>query len=276
MMSGLQSPLSDADFAELMPFGDAEPSLTGYQPSVLRPENLGLDPKFHRPVDLPKPRKRIGPVLYRMWTEKSANRQITAIGALQRDLAVHLVTNPDHVVVHERPHRLTYFEIHQDGSIDKREHVPAFGVRFRDGSVAFIDVRPDKESDPNWPRKAVLLAEAYARDHGVQYACLREAVVRVQPLLSNLGHIRRLADLKDRKAVIAVRSALASLGLPAAVGAVRAAALLPVGFEGSKQETQFDRGLSALMGLVLAGEVRLDLSRPIADDTMVLAPGAAR
>jgi len=171
---------------------------------------MGLDPKFHQPVDPPKPRKRVGPVLYRMWTDKAANRQITAVGALQRDLAVHLVTNPDHVVVHERPHRLTYFEIHRDGSIDKREHIPDFGVRFRDGTVAFIDVRPDEEPEPTWPRKAALLAEAYQRDHGVQYACLREVVVRVEPLLPNLGYGRLQArdDVFDLR-ISAVENQLA-------------------------------------------------------------------
>lgn len=260
--------LSDEEYRSLLPHDDGAPPKR-YGPSIVRPETMGLDPRHHQPVDPPRQRKRVGPVRYRMWTEKAALGGITAIGWLQRDAAVHLITNPDHALVHERPHTLTCFDVHGDGSIIKVEHVPMFGVRFRDGGVAVIDAKRDNEIDEAWLRREALLTEAYRVDHGVQYTCLRESVVRVEPLLPNLKRIRSLADSRDRRAITAIRSAIGSIGLPSTIGALSSAVSLITGYEDTDQAVLYDRGLSAVMTLVLTGELRLDLSQEIHDGTRV-------
>jgi hypothetical protein len=266
-MSG--NPLSDAEYRDLMPFdGDRAPPRR-HGPSIIRPETMGLDPRRHDPVDPPKQRRRVGPVRHRMRTDKAARGRIVALGELQRDLAVHLITNPEHVVVHERPHTLTVYEVHRDGTIDKFEHVPMFGVRFRDGSVAFVDTRRDDEIDGAWLRRESVLAVAYREDHGAHYSCLRESVVTVRPLLPNLKIMRNAADPADRKAILAVRSVIGRVGLPSSVGAIRRAVSLVTGLEDTLGADRFDRAFSGLMALALAGEVRLDLSVEVGDDTAV-------
>jgi hypothetical protein len=262
-------PLSDEEYRNLMPYdGDGSPPRR-YGQSVIRPETMGLDPRQHQPVEPPKQRKRAGPVRYRMWTDKAARQEITAIGWLQRDAAVHLITNPNHALVHERPHTLTLYDVHGDGTIDKFEHVPMFGVRFYDGSVAFLDTKRDDEIDGAWLRREALLAEAYREDHRVHYACLRESVVRVEPLLPNLKRIRRLAARDDRRAITAIRQAVGTIGLPSTIGALCGSVSLITKYEDTALAGMFDRGLSALMALVLAGELRLDLSEEIHDGTRV-------
>lgn len=260
--------LSDEEYESLMPHDDGLPPRR-YGPSIIKPETMGLDPRGHQPVDPPRQRRRVGPVRYRMWTDKAARREITAIGWLQSELAVHLITNPDHALVHERPHTLTYFDVREDGSIARFEHVPMFGVRFRDWSVAFIDAKRDDEIDDVWLRRESLIAEAYREDHRVHYSCLRENVVRMKPLLPNLKRIRDLADPKDRGAITAMRGAVGTIGLPSTVGALTGAVSLITNYEKTDLAVLYDRGLSALMALVLAGELRLDLSREIDDGTPV-------
>lgn len=270
-----REPLTDTEYSELMPFDGDEALPMRYRPSIVRPETMGLDPEHHEPVDPPEQRRRVGPVRYRMWTDKAARGQVVALGQLQCDLAAHLLANPAHAVVHERPHTLTFYDVHRDGTIDRFEHVPMFGVRFRDGSVAFVDTRRDDEIDAAWLRREVLLAGAYREDHGVRYACLRESVVRVEPLLPNLRIVRHAANPGDRTAILAVRTAIGRIGLPGTVGAIRAAVPLITGLEGTLGAERFDRAFSALMALALSGEVRLDLSVPLGDATRVLE-GMAR
>jgi hypothetical protein len=266
--------LTDGDYADLMPYDDGSPPVR-HGPSIIRPETMGLDPRHHQPVDPPQQKKRVGPVRYRLWTDKAALGEVMAVGWLMRDAAVHLITNPEHALVHDRPHTLTYYHVDASGLIERLEHVPAFGVRFVDGSVAFVDAKRDDEIDGAWLRREAQLKQAYHEDHGVHYTCLRESVVRVEPLLPNLKRIRRLADAGDRRAITAIRQSLETLGLPTTLGALRGSISLITKYEDAPFGDMYDRGLSAVMALVLSGELRLDLSREIDDGTRVFEGIAA-
>lgn len=246
--------------------GGGAPPLRRNRQSVVDPASLGLDKAKHDPVRPPKEKTK-GPVRYRMVTDKAGLGQVMALGDLQRDLAIHLLTNPRHLVVHERPHVLTRYAVDDDGRIAKFEHIPSFGISFDDGSVCFVDVRRAPATEAQRAGDE-LLAEAY-REHGALYRCLDGSVVTARPRLPNLKRIREVADGRDRDAILAVRSALGGVELPVTIREVLASVDLPIDPRLDFGDGQYDRGLSAIFHLVLRGEVELDLARLIDCDTLV-------
>lgn len=228
---------------------------------------LGLDPSAHVPIPLPKQGTK-GPTRYRMFADQAAAGDILALGESERDLAVHLLTNPRHRVVHDRPHELVHYVVGAAGGIERRVHVPAFGVLLRDGRAVAVDVGPDDGTG-----RAVVdtdVEAAYAA-LGVVYSVWTRTQVTVSPLLPNLKLMRRLHAPHDREAILALRGAINHDELPQTVGQVCSRVSLPTPGWLSDAGVEVNRAMCALVHLALQGEVFMDLSVPLGPATAVHA-----
>lgn len=270
LLDDLDAPLPDEQVAVV-----ADQQAVGYRrPSLVRPEHFGLSSTIHHPVGIG------GQSLHdRDWHKlttrgKSANRDLIAVGSLLRDAAVHLLMNPDHVRVHERPHVLTWYRVLKDGRIFKKEFVPEFAVLHRDGTITVVHVLTIADYVSHWWRRDLpLIKECYELDHRVRFHCMSEAEVRVEPLLSNLKMMRRhLPPPADPEALLAIRSAIGFDGLPNNVFGVVDVALRRFMTASDDERTDYERCFSAIFELAYRGEIKLDLSRPF-DPTTTIRPG---
>jgi len=183
---------------------------------------------------------------------------------LERDLQTLLTANPDVKAYAVEPHMLHFFMPNGRGGSDVRMYIPDVVVIDRKDRIAIIEAKAKGLStSPRWQAREPLIREAYAVDHGVRFVVLDEDAIRLQPRLSNCEiMLRHREPGADDEALMAVRDAIAALGVPTTIGAVTARA----GLVSAPGE---DRAFTALMRLALAGEIALDLSAPFSAFTTV-------
>ncbi|MFC6791759.1 hypothetical protein ACFQE0_20480 [Methylobacterium komagatae] len=177
---------------------------------------------------------------------------------LERDLRTLLGANPDIAHYAVEPHELTYFIPDGRGGQEKHVYVPDVVCRYRAGSVVVIDAKARFIAElPAWTRRQPHIEEAYRLDHGVAFLTLDEAEIRAEPRLSNAQIMERHRYIvPDAVALLRVRDALVTLGLPTTIAAVVRAARL-------NDRPGECRAYTAVLNLALAGEVALDLARPL-------------
>ncbi len=142
----------------------------------------------------------------------------------------------------------------------------------RDGRIAVVDSKVAKYAKlPAWQGKAAILERAYRVDHGVGFRTVVDESIYVEPRHTNVGiMLTHRRSVPDHEADVAVRAALATLGLPTTIPAVRRLSGLA-----SRHEHE-DRALDALVAMVMAGEARFDLGVPLLDPRAPVLPARAR
>ncbi len=169
-----------------------------------------------------------------------------------------------------QPHVLVYHQPQADGTTIRRAYTPDLAVLMRDGEVVVIDFKIAGYAQlPKWQAKAALITEAYERDHSVTFSVVTNEAIYVQPRHQNVGILlAHRAIVRDGEALVAVRAAVALLGLPTTIDEVRRLVDLPSSSE------HVDRAFTALVTMALDGEIRFDLGRPLlAPGAPLLAPG---
>lgn len=189
---------------------------------------------------------------------------------LELDALGHFEVNHECELMAAQPHVLRYRE--RDpfgrGSID-REYRPDLAIRMRDGRIAVVDFKVAKYAERReWQEKAATLERSYRVDHGVGFRTVVDEAIYVEPRHTNVGiMLMHRRAVPDHEADVAVRAALATLGLPTTVPSVRRLAGL------QPRHEHEDRALGALVAMVMAGEVRFDLGVPLLDPGALVLPG---
>ncbi|NNM73845.1 hypothetical protein [Enterovirga aerilata] len=230
--------------------------------SSVHPDDLGLFPGA--PVVRKTPRFNYGHALDGAGADHKALGPAPFRSLLERDLRTLLGANPDIAHYAVESHELRYFTPDGRGGSVPRTYVPDVTVRYRSGEIVVLDAKARFFTTlPQWTAREPFITEAYAVDHGVTFAVVSEDEIRAQPRLGNAQIMERHRYIvRDEAAVLRVRDLLAKLPSPTTIAAVAAAARLP----GQPGEC---RAYTALMNLALAGEIALDLGRPLSPNTEI-------
>jgi len=219
-------------------------------------------------------------------TAKNPRGYIRTRLPLMMDGLVHIDTDPAWTRIYPYAESIRFWGYDRRGRLCIREHVPDLKVVSDDGDIVFIDYVPCaiQEGDPHFKRHKAAMEEACWESHRSSYAVHDELCIYREPLYCNLTvmWMHRL-DGMDEEAVIAVRKAVARVGLPSTIGEITRHAGLPglrMEWDNTKVTHSIDledvdRAFSAIMQLTLDGEVEIDLSRPLSSSTEVRLPGDA-
>lgn len=208
-------------------------------------------------------------------TRKAAQKSIRARSTLMRDALIHFETNPDVVRISAYPIKLEYEVSDWNGVVSSASHIPMVGVWSKQKQASFFDIIPlAMQDERKWmEHQTSTLKGVYWEQYRATYAVLDESSLHIQPRMMNLATIRYHAYRHDDEAVTAVRRALSLLPSQSTIQMISDAAALPgrahVFFENDGTAAQFrplpevKRAFSALMWLAVAGEVKVDISKPI-------------
>lgn len=169
---------------------------------------------------------------------------------LEADACLHWEHDKNVVSYREQPERLTL-----DVEGNPRTYVPDFEVRYADGSIKFVEIKPD-----NVFRKPKYLAlyrtaRKFLRDRGDDFQLLTESKIRQQPQLNNLiktySQARGVAPLERAY----LRDQLSTLKAPMRIGEILA--------------LQSPPSPASLSAAIFELELRCDWSKPISTNSQV-------
>ncbi|OCP03192.1 hypothetical protein BBX50_06090 [Ensifer sp. LC11] len=162
------------------------------------------------------------------------------------------------------------------GVVGRKYHHPEIGIMMVDGAVVYMDVLPRniERERPGIARKTEAVRQACWENWGVPYAIHTELGLHINPQWGNIQTLWRHIWADDLKALMAVRRVIDELGgARSTIGEVRRRADLPSPVWRTDGHDirldDVDRSFSALMQLHVRGRIRLDLSRPFSDNTVV-------
>lgn len=182
---------------------------------------------------------------------------------LERDFQVLLTANPWVKNYGVQCHQLVYWAPNARGSFIRRTYTPDITALGPDGQVAVMEVKAGEfVRRDKWQRVEPYIREAYHRDHGVTFQVFTEVEVRAQPRLANCQEIIRFRSSDDFEADAVVRRLVAG-GRFATLGDLIASAL-----DGTIDEI---RSYGAIMRSVMVGELSIDMSVPISEQTSARA-----
>lgn len=201
---------------------------------------------------------------------------------LMMDGLYHLDTDPNVAVIRPYPIRIEYASSQTEDTFRMHQHVFDLGVEMRNGEHVYIDYIPyNIQQERAWIKnRTATLQEVARRELNAAYAVHDERSIFIQPRFANLKIMWRLMHSQDDAALMAVRRAVAQLHLPTNIAAVRHAVSLPalrfemmdlVGQQAIYQRSldDVDRVFTALMQMGTGGEIQIDLSRPLGDQTLI-------
>lgn len=181
---------------------------------------------------------------------------------LERDTHTVLSADPEVLYFGVQPHWLTYVDFDDQGQAVRKRYAPDIIAQLRNGRRVVIEVKSTTfaKSEP-WLSRQEAIRAAYA-EHDLDFVVLTEMEIRNQPRLENcrimLSH-RSFGH--DARHLIAIRSSLGTVSSPSTIATIIEAAQV----RGGDKSLSF----SALMQMILTGEITADLSRPLGDDTPV-------
>jgi hypothetical protein len=240
--------------------------------------------KDHVPLKtLPRMVKK-GPMLMSVWSFKTNTPYIALLGSLTGDAMTHFEANPAIESISSYPTELPLRD--KDGVLTGDLYVPQLGVRYHpergenQGRIVYFDVIPYhlQLKMNGLKHRTPMLKEAFADAFNAGYGVIDERSILVEPRFSNLSTICWHLKCNVEKWKQKVREALMDLPVPTTIASVRRACSFAspwyeVGEPGRitfrEQLTDIDYAFTSLMQLAAAGEVDLDISRPINGDTRV-------
>ena len=228
------------------------------------PADFGLTPGS-KPVRRIKP--RTGRKTMPGWfpTRKGVDGSIRTETTLEMRGLAHFEVNPDVVLMAGQPHHLVFWEPKGHRKPQKHVYTPDVALLMRDGRVAVIDFKATRfRQIPKWKALEDLIERAYLVHHGIVYTVRTELEIGVEPRASNVAQmLTSRPTVPDDGAAMAVRSAIAAVGLPATVGVICRLADVP------SDDPKVDRAFAAIVAMALAGDVEMEMGRPFGDDTLV-------
>lgn len=232
----------------------------------VNPPDFGLA-KDALPLLAIKPRKIRRGLPGNFPTRKGTRASLRTKDLLEMDALGHFEVNPDVAVMAMHAHCIEWDDPQRDGSSKWRTYVPTLTLRKRNGTICVLDIRSAEAANTEaWRR-----TEAFLRiDYGLvkaSFATLTEQSIHIQPRHANVGQMLQMRMVeRDEAALHRVRVVVHSMDLPTTVAAVVARAGLP------NPHGCAEPGFVCLVEMAIAGEVELDLSRPLGPETRVSLP----
>lgn len=181
---------------------------------------------------------------------------------LERDAHTILSADPQVLYFGVQPHWLTFVDFDDRGQAVWQRYAPDIIAQLRNGRRVVIEVKSTTfaTSEP-WLSRQEAIRAAYA-EHDLDFVVLTEMEIRNQPRLENCRIMLSHRSFgRDARHLIAVRSSLGTVSSPSTIATIIEAAQV----RGGDKSLSF----SALMQMILTGEITADLSRPLGDDTPV-------
>lgn len=181
---------------------------------------------------------------------------------LERDAHTLLSADPQVLYFGVQPHWLTFWHHDDQGRAVRQRYAPDIIAQLRNGRRVVIEIKSTRFATVEpWLSREPAIRAAYAQ-HDIDFVVQTELEIRNQPRLENcrimLSHRSFGVDARH---LIAVRDSVGALSSPATIATILDAAQM----RGGEKSPSF----SALMQMILTGEIAVDLSRPLADGTLV-------
>ena len=182
---------------------------------------------------------------------------------LERDFQILLTANPWVKSYGVQCHRLVYWAPDAEGRFIRRTYTPDITAQGPDGQIAVMEVKAgDFVRTDKWQRVEPYIREAYHQDHGATFQVFTEAEVRAQPRLSNCEEMVRFRSSNDPEADAVIRRLVAGRRFTT-LGDLLASAL--------DRSIGDVRSYGAIMRSVMMGELNIDMSVPISEQTRAWA-----
>lgn len=210
-------------------------------------------------------------------TAKNARRSVYARLPLMRQGLMQFDVDPEVVSISAFPFSTEYWSTTSEGEPVKRTHVADVAILLRDTRVICIDYVPvGIQKDTPWHEAKTAQLEAhYEEEFGWPYVVHDERRVLAQPMASNAALLWRYKPCAaDHPALPAVRRAVMEVVFPADIAAITHmlasshSEVAKLGMEASAFV------FTAIMQLIIAGRLAVDLSLPITTASTVMK-GAA-
>ena len=231
-----------------------------------------------------KPQKEIAPgSRYRTlpgWfpTKKNIRGEVRTREPLMIDLMIHLDTDPDIRIVAEFPIKQAIDCKDAHGEIKTEEHIPDIVALRRDGSVLVIDVMPFNVQAARRNTSRIRDARTvHYRDLGAKYLLLSETTLRL-PVLKDLKRMWMHRQIEGEHPQMAeLRKCLRRATYPATIESlVRSMPINGIfthsrteGRSSARHVTECNPVFSAVMQMVIRGELDVDLANRLSPSTIV-------
>lgn len=241
--------------------GPATPRGGGTGTSFVVPADYGLGTRPRSSPPIRPPRDWVPDVLRH---ERLPGGLAVTTTALEAAGVSMLLCDPATDLVVPYGHVLSYRETGTDGNVVEGRHRPEAVVRRRDGAIAaytFIYSWVRDADLPRWSRTEAAVRAGYRR-LGVDFRVLTEHRIFARIPRENRARMLRERAGPGDPDVGRVLEALVRHGLPTTVaGLHRRARPFPA--------RRLDRTLACVIELALAGDVALDLAKPLGPDTRI-------
>lgn len=236
----------------------------------------GFAPNHKPTYDVPR-RKKHQTIPHSVPTRKAVNGDYIRVSQpLAADLMMRLETDPRVLRVSPFPANVECEVWDRYGLVGHKHHNPEIGIMMVDGSVVYLDVVPRNiaRERPSIARRTEAVRRACWDNWGIPYAVHSELSLHINPRWGNIQKLWRHVWVDDLKALMTVRRVIDDMGGAwSTIGEVRRRANLPSPVWRTEGHgirlDDVDRSFSALMQLHVRGRIRLDLSRPFSDSTVV-------
>ncbi|MGO7130372.1 hypothetical protein AB9E06_05860 [Rhizobium leguminosarum] len=225
----------------------------------------GFEPG-HEPVYKVPKRKKGGPTPSHVPSRKSVSgKGIRAAHPLMREYLWHLEVDPSVRFISPYPMKVEYQTFDRYGPNGTATHIPDLGILKTDGSAVYCDVVPEAILKEQWyrERRRLRLEETYADQFGAAYSILTELAIHIQPRMDNVSRLWRDNRTRDPEAMRAVRRVIDGRdGTATTIGSI-------VGMTGYPNR---EVAVACVLQLAVSGEIKIDLGRPISENTAVTFP----
>ncbi|MBX5168787.1 hypothetical protein HJB84_02760 [Rhizobium sp. NZLR1b] len=182
-----------------------------------------------------------------------------------RDYIWHLDVDPSIRLISPYPMEIEYQTFDRYGPNGTATHIPTLGILKMDGTVIYSDVVTEAILKEQWyrRRRMPLLEAAYADQFGASYSILTELAIHIQPRMDNVRRLWRDNRTKAPEAMRAVRRVVDGHdGTATTVGSL----VDMIGWQDREV------AVACILQLAIAGEINIELGRPISEGTTVSFP----
>ena len=168
---------------------------------------------------------------------------------LERDAIFHFEYNPLLVGYQEQPS----IEIYYDKEGAQHRYFPDFRLDFQDGRELYVEVKPARVLATKLVREKLQAVAKRFEEKGRHFRVMTEEDIRREPLLSNLKQVHESSKLAAQEVPDAQLIGMLSGG--------------PY-WELANLVRQF-KGIQKVLRLVCSNHLRIDLEKPLTDDSEV-------
>lgn len=233
----------------------------------------------HEPVRVFKAGARHQNPVGKFTTDKyAAGGVIRTRSPLMADGLKHLDTDPRVMRLAPFPFQISYLSADGHGEIFGRKHVLDVGIRFRNGSVGFVDYVPFSCQDERSRQREREISLHLAENFNAGYAVHDERCIYPEPIFRNVCVLREHRSLPiDHECVREIAREILEASLPMTIGDLTRSMSINAFAEKWADEPdsayRVDREanpvFTACMQLAIAGKVTLDLRREFSPSTLV-------